>query len=109
MYTALCEGLHMIYRYLDICFQDLVGQLWMINEHLLLSHLLNGVVSIALHGVVVLVDLDSKLATGGKVVRLGKMTQTMMLHCLEKKKYFTVVALILSIIEVSKLVDLIND
>ena len=70
-------------RHLDICLQNLVRQLWMINEHLLLSHLLNSLVSVALHGVVVLVNLNAKSAACGEVVRLGKMSQTVMLHRLK--------------------------
>ena len=56
----------------------------MIQEHFLLSHLLDSIISVALHGVVVLVDLYSESATRGEVVRLGKVTQTMMLDCLQR-------------------------
>ena len=55
----------------------------MIQEHFLLSHLLDSIISVALHGVVVLVDLYSESATRGEVVRLGQVTQTMMLKNIE--------------------------
>ena len=69
---------------LDIWFHNSVSKLWMIQEHFLLSHLLDSIISVALHGVVVLVDLYSESATRGEVVRLGKVTQTMMLDCLQR-------------------------
>ena len=56
----------------------------MIHDQLLVSHLLNSIISVALHGVVVLVDLYSESAARGEVVRLGKVTQTMMLDCLQR-------------------------
>ena len=52
----------------------------MVQQHLLLPHLLNSLVSVALQGVVVLVDLDAQAAAGGEVVRLGQVTEAMMLH-----------------------------
>ena len=52
----------------------------MVEDDLLVPHLLDGVVVVALHGVVVLVDLDAQAAAGGEVVRLGQVTQAVMLH-----------------------------
>ena len=69
--------------YLSISLEHLLRNLWMIHDQLLVSHLLNSIISVALHGVVVLVDLYSESATRGEVVRLGKMTQTMMLKNIE--------------------------
>ena len=54
----------------------------MVEDDLLVPHLLDSVVVVALHGVVVLVDLDAQAAAGGKVVRLGQVTQAVMLHSL---------------------------
>ena len=52
----------------------------MVQQHLLLPHLLDGLVRVALQGVVVLVDLDAQAAAGGEVVRLGQVTQAVVLH-----------------------------
>ena len=52
----------------------------MVEDDLLVPHLLDGVVVVALHRVVVLVDLDAQAAAGGEVVRLGQVTQAVVLH-----------------------------
>ena len=67
---------------------DLVGQLGMVQDDLLVPHLLDSIVVVALHGVVVLVDLDAQAATGGEVVWLGKMTKPVML---QTKCYFHII------------------
>ena len=59
---------------------DPLSQLRVVQNDLLVPHLLDGVVVVALHRVVVLVDLDAQAAAGGEVVRLGQVTQTMVLH-----------------------------
>ena len=60
-----------------------LGQLRMVEDDLLIPHLLDGVVSVALHGVVVLVDLDAQAPAGGEVVRLGQVAQAVVLHGLQ--------------------------
>ena len=62
---------------------DPLGQLRMVEDDLLVPHLLDGVISVALHGVVVLVDLDAQAAAGGEVVRLGQVAQAVVLHGLQ--------------------------
>ena len=62
---------------------DLVGQLRMVEDDLLVPHLLDGVVVVALHRVVVLVDLDPQAATGGEIVRLREMAEAVVLHRLQ--------------------------
>ena len=62
---------------------DPLGQLRMVEDDLLVPHLLDGVVSVALHGVVVLVDLDAQAAAGGEVVRLGQVAEAVVLHGLQ--------------------------
>ena len=63
---------------------DSLSQLRVVKDDLLVPHLLDGVIIVTLHRVVVLVDLYSESATRGEVVRLGKVTQTMMLDCLQR-------------------------
>ena len=70
--------------HLGVSLQYFLCNLGMVEDNLLVPHLLDGVVSVALHGVVVLVDLYSESAARGEVVRLGKVTQTMMLDCLQR-------------------------
>merc|ERR1719147_113820 len=55
----------------------------MINNNFLFSHVLNGVIVVALDRVVVLVDLYSQASTSGEVIRLWKMSKTMVLHSLQ--------------------------
>ena len=69
--------------HLSILFDHPVGDLWVVQEHLLLPHLLDSLVCVALQGVVVLVDLDAEAANSGEVVRLGQVTQAVVLHRLQ--------------------------
>ena len=62
---------------------DSLSQLRVVKDDLLVPHLLDGVIIVTLHRVVVLVDLYSQAAAGGEVVRLGQVTQAMMLHRLQ--------------------------
>ena len=55
----------------------------MVHENLLLPHLLDGVVVVALHGVVVLVDLDAQPAAGGEVIGLRQVAEAVVLHGLQ--------------------------
>ena len=76
----------MKFLHLSILFDHPVGDLWVVQEHLLLPHLLDSLVCVALQGVVVLVDLDAEAANSGEVVRLGQVTQAVVLHRLTSKK-----------------------
>ena len=76
----------MKFLHLSILFYHPVGDLWVVQEHLLLPHLLDSLVCVALQGVVVLVDLDAQAAAGGEVVRLGQVTQAVVLHRLTSKR-----------------------
>ena len=69
---------------MDLCvaLEKLVCQLRMVDDDLLFSHVLDGFVCVALDWVVVLVNFNAKASTSGEVVRLGKVTKSMMLHCL---------------------------
>merc|ERR1711962_114937 len=68
---------------LSVAFKKFVGQFRMIDDNLLLPHVLDGFICVALNWVVVLVDFNAKASTGGEVVRLGKVTKSMMLHSLK--------------------------
>merc|ERR1719389_794457 len=68
---------------LSVAFKKLVGQFGMIDDDLLLSHVLDGFICVALNRIVVLVDFNAEATTSGEVVGLGKVTESMMLHCLK--------------------------
>merc|ERR1719226_58163 len=69
--------------YLSISFHNLISKFWMIQNDLFISHFLNCIIMVALNRVVVLVDLNTKPATGCEVVWLWKMAKSMMLHGLK--------------------------
>ena len=66
--------------YLSVLLDHPVSELGVVEQHLLLPHLLDGLVGVALQGVVVLVDLDAQAAAGGEVVWLGQVAQAVVLH-----------------------------
>ena len=71
------------YGYTNLSALDSLCQLGVVEDDLLVPHLLDGVVMVALHGVVVLVDLNAQPAAGGEVVRLGEVAQAVVLHGLQ--------------------------
>ena len=75
----------MFSTHLNIALHNFICKFWMVNENFLLSHLFNSVVMIALYGVVVLINLNTKSATGCEVIWLWQMSQTMVLHSLKLK------------------------
>merc|ERR1719397_1658517 len=77
-----CQWIHLL-MLLTVCLEDLVSDLRVIHNNLLLPHLLDSVVVVALHRVVVLVDLNAQPAAGGEVVRLREVTQAVVLHSLQ--------------------------
>ena len=65
---------------LSVALEQFVSEFWMIHNNLLLSHIVNSLVSVTLNRVVVLVDLYSQASAGGEVIRLGQVAKTMVLH-----------------------------
>jgi len=77
------NGVYLVFLVLlCVALQKFISKFGMINNNFLLSHVLNGVIVVALDRVVVLVDLYSQASTSGEVIRLWKMSKTMVLHSL---------------------------